>query len=91
MYGKLQYSDKCSLPASIGRDLYRKPYELPWIFEVRRPSLLSPAEDAAEVESVDQVGRASTGVGQGLLERVYARYLFPLNSCSLLYIICYLQ
>ena len=34
MHGKVQYGDKCSLPASIGRLIFEKPYEVPWIFEV---------------------------------------------------------
>jgi hypothetical protein len=34
MYGKVQYSDKCCFPASIGAELTGKPYDFPWIFEV---------------------------------------------------------
>ena len=33
---KLQFSDKCSLPPSIGRRLFKKPYEVPWIFEIKK-------------------------------------------------------
>lgn len=35
MHGKIQYGDKCSLPASIGRLIYENQYEAPWIFELK--------------------------------------------------------
>lgn len=41
MHCKVQYGDKCSLPGSIGRAIFEKPYEVPWLFEmtpVRRES-----------------------------------------------------
>jgi len=34
MHGKVQYGDKCSLPATIGRLIFEKPYEVPWLFEI---------------------------------------------------------
>jgi len=34
MHGKVQYGDKCSLPASIGKLIFEKPYEVPWLFEI---------------------------------------------------------
>lgn len=34
MHGKIQYGDKCSMPASIGRVIFDKRYEVPWIFEL---------------------------------------------------------
>jgi len=34
MHGKVQYGDKCSLPASIGRVIFEKPYDVPWLFEI---------------------------------------------------------
>jgi hypothetical protein len=34
MHGKVQYGDKCSLPASLGKVIFEKPYEVPWLFEV---------------------------------------------------------
>ena len=34
MYGKVQYGDKCSLPSSLGKIIFEKPYEVPWLFEV---------------------------------------------------------
>ena len=38
MHGKVQYGDKCSLPSSLGRLIFEKRYEVPWIFEVTRVS-----------------------------------------------------
>ena len=35
MHGKIQFGDKCSLPASLGRVIFAKPYEVPWLFEVK--------------------------------------------------------
>ena len=35
MHGKVQYGDKCSIPGSIGRLIFEKPYEVPWIFEIK--------------------------------------------------------
>jgi hypothetical protein len=35
MHGKVQYGDKCSLPSSIGRLIFEKPYEVPWLFEIK--------------------------------------------------------
>lgn len=34
MHGKVQYGDKCSLPSSLGRLIFEKRLEVPWIFEV---------------------------------------------------------
>ena len=36
MHGKLQHGDKCSLPSSIGSVIFDKPYEVPWIFEMKK-------------------------------------------------------
>ena len=34
MHGKVQYGDKCSLPSSLGKIIFEKPYEVPWLFEM---------------------------------------------------------
>jgi ubiquitin fusion degradation protein 1 len=34
LYGKIEHSDKCCFPKSIGSELLGKPYDFPWIFEV---------------------------------------------------------
>lgn len=33
-YGKLDFSDKVSMPRSIGAELTRRQYEVPWHFEL---------------------------------------------------------
>ena len=51
MHGKVQYGDKCSLPASIGREIFEKPYEVPWLFEIkplRRTSYGQSGDDDGE-------------------------------------------
>lgn len=35
LYGKIQCSDKCSFPKSIGSLLLSKPHESPWLFEIK--------------------------------------------------------
>ena len=35
MRDKIEYGDKCSLPASLGTLIFGKPYEVPWIFEMK--------------------------------------------------------
>lgn len=35
MHGKIQYGDKCSLPVSLGRLIFEKKYEVPWLFEIK--------------------------------------------------------
>jgi hypothetical protein len=34
MHGKIQHGDKCSIPGTLGRLIFEKPYEVPWLFEV---------------------------------------------------------
>lgn len=46
MYGKLQYGDKCSLPSSIGKLIFEKRYEVPWLFEIKPVRSLSPHASA---------------------------------------------
>jgi hypothetical protein len=46
MHGKIQYGDKCSLPTSIGRLIFEKRYEVPWIFEIKP---LSPKAGAGNL------------------------------------------
>ena len=47
MQGKVQHGDKCSLPASIGRIIFGKPYEVPWLFEVTPVKTAETSEAAA--------------------------------------------
>jgi hypothetical protein len=49
MHGKVQYGDKCSLPVSLGRLIFEKRYEVPWLFEMtpvaKTAMSLSPQEN----------------------------------------------
>lgn len=57
MHGKVQYGDKCSLPSTLGKIIFEKPYEVPWLFEVipvKRTSQsrkLNPSQSIDDVES----------------------------------------
>jgi ubiquitin fusion degradation protein 1 len=58
MFGKIQYGDKCSLPTSLGRIIFEKPYEVPWIFEVKKvpgdkSSQILPLSPESKNETVD--------------------------------------
>lgn len=35
MRDKIEFGDKCSLPASLGTLIFGKPYEVPWLFEMK--------------------------------------------------------
>lgn len=35
MHEKIQYGDKCSLPSSLGRLIFEKKYEVPFLFEIK--------------------------------------------------------
>ena len=54
LYGKVQYSDKCCFPKSIGSELLGKPYDFPWIFE------LTPAQ--RKVQNIKQNASSSSPV-----------------------------
>jgi hypothetical protein len=57
MFGKIQYSDKCSLPSSLGQYIFDKPVEAPWLFQIRTVadsvSTEVEEEDAKFVEQED--------------------------------------
>lgn len=87
LFGKLQYTDKCSLPASVGRELYRKPYEVPWIFEVKKArALLSDSADTAVISADMGMSESSP------LDRVYLRYVLSSTVCvpNNSYLYCYI-
>lgn len=63
MHGKVQYGDKCSLPTSIGRLIFEKPYEVPWLFEVRKISETKP-------DISDKINEASMEAPK-VLDKVY--------------------
>jgi Ubiquitin fusion degradation protein UFD1 len=78
MHGKVQYGDKCSLPGTIGRLIFEKPYEVPWLFEII-PVNMSESKILAN----DAVGTSSLidkpSVGTKLLKKAY---LSPLDFRS---------
>lgn len=52
MHGKVQYGDKCSLPASLGKIIFEKPYEVPWLFEVKPVSRILHNNQAFDASSL---------------------------------------
>lgn len=63
MHGKVQYGDKCSLPSSLGRLIFEKPYEVPWLFEIKpvtnesckmletKPEIIVSRNDTSTIEN----------------------------------------
>jgi hypothetical protein len=79
MHGKLQFSDKCSLPGSVGKQLLDRPFEVPWIFKVTRSRGPNGGENESSVistvPSTDEEGFSSGGdkCGGAPLQAVYVR------------------
>lgn len=67
MQGKVQHGDKCSLPASIGRIIFGKPYEVPWLFEVTPVKTAETSEAAA----VPTEASNTTSLSAKRLRKVY--------------------
>jgi Ubiquitin fusion degradation protein UFD1 len=78
MHGKVQYGDKCSLPGTIGRLIFEKPYEVPWLFEIIPVNM-----SESKFLKIDAVGSSSLidkpSVGTKLLKKAY---LSPLDFRS---------
>ena len=71
MHDKIQYGDKCSLPTSIGRLIFEKRYEVPWLFEVKpvRSEEYLASNSQPNSNSIAVVGsKSSTGSN---IEKVY--------------------
>ena len=81
MQNKVQYGDKCSLPASLGRLIFEKPYEVPWIFEVTPVNTktsfgdFTPSITSAEGDETAEVIRAHT-------PKLSKAYISPLDFRS---------
>eukprot|EP01031_Cornospumella_fuschlensis_P049156 gene49156-60173_t len=74
MYGKVHYGDKCSLPSSIGKIIFDKRYEVPWLFEIKRVTQnkkLSPAESCSDKIIRDGDDIAKAYYRRGKLETAY--------------------
>lgn len=71
MHGKVQYGDKCSLPGTIGRLIFEKPYEVPWLFEIipvtPKSERVSSPDSAIGTSSVDE----KVATGAILLDKAY--------------------
>jgi hypothetical protein len=67
MLGKEQFSDKCSLPRSVGALLYEKMFESPWTFEISKIS------DGKSLSSVSSNFDATNTVAD--VNKVYASAL----------------
>ena len=53
MHGKVQYGDKCSLPSTLGKIIFEKPYEVPWLFEIIPVKRLNPSRLFNPAQSID--------------------------------------
>jgi hypothetical protein len=77
MHGKIQYGDKCSLPISLGRFIFEKRFEVPWLFELvpvrhfetscapQRLRLLRPAQTT---EIVDESCQSPNGASASIID-----------------------
>jgi hypothetical protein len=71
MHEKIQYGDKCSLPTSIGRLIFEKRYDVPWIFEI------SPANKDSNSKIT-----ISAGSGNASATVLKKAYISPLDFRS---------
>lgn len=91
MHGKVQYGDKCSLPTSIGRLIFEKRYEVPWIFEIKpvrgvRTPFAQHVVDDAKVLKLDpqetEGGAKSTAVLTQQAQPLDKAFISPLDFRS---------
>ena len=59
MHNKIEYGDKCSLPASLGTLIFGKPYEVPWLFEMQPVGRAKTIGDVLNNEKVMNEGHHS--------------------------------
>ena len=66
MHEKVQYGDKCSLPTSIGRLIFEKRFDVPWLFELR------PVHKSKDGSRPLRAGGGVEGsAGEAVLDKVY--------------------
>ena len=53
MHDKVQYGDKCSLPTSIGRFIFEKRFDVPWIFELK-PVRKAPNDQSLIIKQTEK-------------------------------------
>lgn len=71
MHGKIQYGDKCSLPSSVGRLIYEKQYEVPWLFEI------TPVRD--EKKPIDSCSNNNEPTSHIQKKQLSKAYISPLD------------
>lgn len=64
MHNKLQYGDKCSLPTSIGRLIFERTLEVPWLFELKKVSY-------GDSEGQKKQSHAISDIGKPRLDKLY--------------------
>lgn len=52
MHNKIQYGDRCSLPASLGRLIFDKRYEVPWLFEIKPVNKVVKSNNRDEIHTL---------------------------------------
>jgi hypothetical protein len=75
MFDKVQYGDKCSLPTSVGRLIFEKRYEVPWLFELKPVSKkdrseFAPLAPPEGLEAADMVDMEAAPMRR-LLDKAY--------------------
>ena len=66
MHEKIQYGDKCSLPTSIGRLIFEKRFDVPWLFE------LTPVRKGKEVAGRSRTAECTQiSARDAVLDKVY--------------------
>ena len=74
MHGKVHYGDKCSLPGTIGRLIFEKPYEVPWLFEitpVNKPGKVASSEAVKVNAARDPIDTADLPLPGNVLPKAY--------------------
>lgn len=75
MHEKIQYGDKCSLPSSIGRLIFEKRYDVPWVFE------LVPVKKTIEESSISETSDNSNELST-IKSEMQKAYISPLDFRS---------
>lgn len=94
MHNKVQYGDKCSLPSSLGKIIFEKPFEVPWLFEItpvqnkndskRDNRTYEQASISDDTSDTTSNGESSTAVQPPKLlrKRLQKAYISPLDFRS---------
>lgn len=77
MHDKVQYGDKCSLPTSIGRLIFEKRYEVPWLFEITPVKRNSNSYNHINLDVEDNTNNVNN-----LKPKLQKAYISPLDFRS---------